>query len=175
MDLLNRDDPLFLFAQKLMANVADGSSTSFQAKAAHFRLSPDSGQHRCDKSSDRGEVTVTTEGATLAGDVAPTANGAHYHRGRRTRSRHRPAASAPRPAPARATPLPATCPGREGRIHEARRALRNRGPIRGFSKKTKTANEINGTGGRGGIRTHETLAGLPVFKTGALNHSATLP
>ena len=30
-------------------------------------------------------------------------------------------------------------------------------------------------GGRGGIRTHETLAGLPVFKTGALNHSATLP
>jgi len=27
MDLLNRDDPLFLFAQKLMANVADGSET----------------------------------------------------------------------------------------------------------------------------------------------------
>ena len=31
------------------------------------------------------------------------------------------------------------------------------------------------TGGRGGIRTHGTLAGTPVFKTGALNHSATLP
>jgi hypothetical protein len=31
------------------------------------------------------------------------------------------------------------------------------------------------SGGRGGIRTHEALAGLPVFKTGALNHSATLP
>jgi hypothetical protein len=30
-------------------------------------------------------------------------------------------------------------------------------------------------GGRGEIRTHETLTGLPVFKTGALNHSATLP
>jgi hypothetical protein len=30
-------------------------------------------------------------------------------------------------------------------------------------------------GGRGGIRTHETVARLPVFKTGALNHSATLP
>ena len=30
-------------------------------------------------------------------------------------------------------------------------------------------------GGRGEIRTHETLARLPVFKTGALNHSATLP
>src|SRR5882757_5971402 len=29
--------------------------------------------------------------------------------------------------------------------------------------------------GRGGIRTHGTLAGTPVFKTGALNHSATLP
>src|SRR5579864_5445412 len=30
-------------------------------------------------------------------------------------------------------------------------------------------------GGRGGIRAHGTLAGTPVFKTGALNHSATLP
>ena len=30
-------------------------------------------------------------------------------------------------------------------------------------------------GGRGEIRTHEGLAPLPVFKTGALNHSATLP
>jgi hypothetical protein len=30
-------------------------------------------------------------------------------------------------------------------------------------------------GGRGEIRTHETLSRLPVFKTGALNHSATLP
>jgi hypothetical protein len=30
-------------------------------------------------------------------------------------------------------------------------------------------------GGRGEIRTHDTLAGMPVFKTGALNHSATLP
>jgi hypothetical protein len=31
------------------------------------------------------------------------------------------------------------------------------------------------TGGRGGIRTHGGLAPTPVFKTGALNHSATLP
>ncbi len=30
-------------------------------------------------------------------------------------------------------------------------------------------------GGRGEIRTRDTLAGMPVFKTGALNHSATLP
>jgi hypothetical protein len=31
------------------------------------------------------------------------------------------------------------------------------------------------SGGRGGIRTHGRLAPTPVFKTGALNHSATLP
>jgi hypothetical protein len=30
-------------------------------------------------------------------------------------------------------------------------------------------------GGWGGIRTHETLAGLPVFKTGAFNRSTTHP
>ena len=32
-----------------------------------------------------------------------------------------------------------------------------------------------GYGGRGGIRTPDTLSGTPVFKTGAINHSATLP
>src|SRR6476620_1413052 len=37
----------------------------------------------------------------------------------------------------------------------------------------RMANE--GFGGRGGIRTHEGLAPLAVFKTAALNHSATLP
>ena len=42
-------------------------------------------------------------------------------------------------------------------------------------KKWKLCNYFNGCGGRGGIRTHGTLAGTPVFKTGALNHSATLP
>ena len=31
------------------------------------------------------------------------------------------------------------------------------------------------TGGWGGIRTHETVSRLPVFKTGAFNHSATHP
>ena len=30
-------------------------------------------------------------------------------------------------------------------------------------------------GGRGGIRTHGELAPSPVFKTGSLNHSDTLP
>jgi hypothetical protein len=34
---------------------------------------------------------------------------------------------------------------------------------------------IKKIGGWGGIRTHETLARLPVFKTGAFNHSATHP
>ena len=31
------------------------------------------------------------------------------------------------------------------------------------------------TNGQGGIRTHETREGLPVFKTGAFNRSATCP
>lgn len=34
---------------------------------------------------------------------------------------------------------------------------------------------LQGVGGRGEIRTPEPLAGLPVFKTGAFNRSATLP
>jgi hypothetical protein len=40
---------------------------------------------------------------------------------------------------------------------------------------SKNHSTFNLTGGRGEIRTHERLAPLPVFKTGALNHSATLP
>ena len=171
MDLLNRDDPLFLFAQKLMANVADGSSTSFQAKAAHFRLSPDSGQHRCDKSSDRGEVTVTTEGATwlrrrtgriiIEGVERARAIARPLVRlAQRLREPRRYLQHAPAGKDASTRPV-----GRCGIGDQ----------LGDFLKKTKTANEINGTGGRGGIRTHETLAGLPVFKTGALNHSATLP
>src|SRR4051812_39699390 len=38
-----------------------------------------------------------------------------------------------------------------------------------------TARSCVSFGGRGGIRTHGTLAGTPVFKTGSLNHSDTLP
>ena len=34
---------------------------------------------------------------------------------------------------------------------------------------------IASTGGEGGIRTPDTLSGMPVFKTGAINHSATSP
>lgn len=33
----------------------------------------------------------------------------------------------------------------------------------------------DGDGGRGGIRTHGTVSRTPVFKTGSLNHSDTLP
>jgi hypothetical protein len=39
----------------------------------------------------------------------------------------------------------------------------------------KTSNEVTETGGEGGIRTHGTVARTPVFKTGALNRSATSP
>ena len=34
---------------------------------------------------------------------------------------------------------------------------------------------MKAVGGQGGIRTHEGLAPLPVFKTGAFNRSATCP
>jgi hypothetical protein len=36
-------------------------------------------------------------------------------------------------------------------------------------------NGASNSGGWGGIRTHETLSRLPVFKTGAFNPSATHP
>ena len=36
-------------------------------------------------------------------------------------------------------------------------------------------NDVAGTGGEGGIRTPDTLSGMPVFKTGAINRSATSP
>src|SRR5258706_15819751 len=42
----------------------------------------------------------------------------------------------------------------------------------------KTENGRKGcrlTGGEGGIRTHDTLARIPVFETGTFNHSATSP
>ena len=32
-----------------------------------------------------------------------------------------------------------------------------------------------GLGGEGGIRTHDTLARIPVFETGPFNHSGTSP
>jgi hypothetical protein len=40
---------------------------------------------------------------------------------------------------------------------------------------TVIADRVESAGGWGGIRTHETVARLPVFKTGAFNRSATHP
>jgi hypothetical protein len=39
----------------------------------------------------------------------------------------------------------------------------------------KTFDAFDEYGGEGGIRTPDTLSGMPVFKTGAINHSATSP
>ena len=38
-----------------------------------------------------------------------------------------------------------------------------------------TSLQLRLRGGEGGIRTPDTLSGMPVFKTGAINHSATSP
>ncbi len=35
--------------------------------------------------------------------------------------------------------------------------------------------DYKSTGGEGGIRTPDTVSGMPVFKTGAINRSATSP
>jgi hypothetical protein len=72
--------------------------------------------------------------------------------------------------------------GRTGEEDGSARAVRARMAIRpgcvGIYRlllRKKELTDHRPTGGRGGIRTHGALAGTPVFKTGALNHSATLP
>jgi hypothetical protein len=48
--------------------------------------------------------------------------------------------------------------------------------VDGDSTTTEAAHQTAGvSSGQGGIRTHETREGLPVFKTGAFNRSATCP
>ena len=47
------------------------------------------------------------------------------------------------------------------------------GMYKNNSSKIKVLGKLNG--GWGGIRTHETVSRLPVFKTGAFNRSATHP
>jgi hypothetical protein len=48
--------------------------------------------------------------------------------------------------------------------------------VDGDSNTTEAAHQTAGvSSGQGGIRTHETREGLPVFKTGAFNRSATCP
>ena len=45
----------------------------------------------------------------------------------------------------------------------------------GARRRLTSENTEGASDGQGGIRTHETREGLPVFKTGAFNHSATCP
>ncbi len=54
----------------------------------------------------------------------------------------------------------------------SRKLRKSRHNARGIE--TFIINSLRG-GGSGGIRTHDTVARMPVFKTGAFNHSATLP
>ena len=42
-------------------------------------------------------------------------------------------------------------------------------------REIKSQDEDEMSGGEGGIRTPDTFSGMPVFKTGAINHSATSP
>lgn len=42
-------------------------------------------------------------------------------------------------------------------------------------KRSRHGADVKSIGGRGGIRTHDALTDMPVFKTGAFNRSATLP
>jgi hypothetical protein len=48
-------------------------------------------------------------------------------------------------------------------------------PLRFVNMSLFYKGKFSGAGGWGGIRTHEALAGLPVFKTGAFSRSATHP
>jgi hypothetical protein len=47
--------------------------------------------------------------------------------------------------------------------------------VRGMADAGASALDEGPFGGRGGIRTHGTVSRTPVFKTGSLNHSDTLP
>jgi len=47
--------------------------------------------------------------------------------------------------------------------------------VQGTQARRSTPERAKRQGGRGGIRTHEPLSRLPVFKTGAFNRSATRP
>ena len=54
--------------------------------------------------------------------------------------------------------------------------LRNAGVFGAFPVRARRISpQFRLRGGEGGIRTPDTLSGMPVFKTGAINHSATSP
>ena len=48
-------------------------------------------------------------------------------------------------------------------------------PFCAFGARAFATLDNKGNGGEGGIRTPDTLPGMPVFKTGAINRSATSP
>ena len=57
-----------------------------------------------------------------------------------------------------------------------REFVRNSGKFRSFRQpRGRISPPFRLCGGEGGIRTPDTLSGMPVFKTGAINHSATSP
>jgi hypothetical protein len=49
------------------------------------------------------------------------------------------------------------------------------GGLRSELHRSGTLEEQHWSNGQGGIRTHDTLAGIPVFETDAFSHSATCP
>src|ERR1700729_3495152 len=63
-------------------------------------------------------------------------------------------------------------------LHLRSKTLKKRQRVRFSKSVTNNARNCPATsesGGEGGIRTPDTLSGMPVFKTGAINHSATSP
>ena len=65
---------------------------------------------------------------------------------------------------------------RNGTSYPCQQAISNVGPKINVSGDLKGSRRKPGlVGGGGGIRTHETLSGLTVFKTAAFNRSATPP
>ncbi len=79
----------------------------------------------------------------------------------------------PRPANPTSVFAPSRDAGKSCRRRAGRaRARPSHGPLR---SRPARRGLLSCSGGWGGIRTHEALADLPVFKTGALNRSATHP
>src|SRR6185437_859672 len=56
-------------------------------------------------------------------------------------------------------------------IHQRRAAAR----LAGYGRSRLAPSLVTRVYGRGEIRTHDTVAGTPVFETGAFSHSATRP
>jgi hypothetical protein len=68
-----------------------------------------------------------------------------------------------------------TCKADRGRSGNGRLAAQDHCLVSDMPRHCLQTGQQLRSGGWGGIRTHETLAGLPVFKTGAFNRSTTHP